>query len=40
MLQVRIGTHRGMKGHRDPALTWEVPQPLEDFNAQNQVRSQ
>ncbi|DBA97431.1 hypothetical protein WJX77_010396 [Trebouxia sp. C0004] len=35
---VRTGTHRGMKGHRDPALTWGIPQPLKNFNAgpQNQ----
>ncbi|KAA6428100.1 MAG: hypothetical protein FRX49_02761, partial [Trebouxia sp. A1-2] len=33
---VRTGTQRGVKGHRDPALTWEVPQPLKDLKEQNQ----
>lgn len=27
--QVRTGTTRSMKGHRDPALTWEVPPALQ-----------
>ena len=29
VLQVRTGTNRSMKGHRDPALTWEVPPALQ-----------
>ena len=28
MVQVRTGTSKSTKGHRDPALTWEVPAPL------------
>lgn len=29
IMQVRTGTNRSMRGHRDPALTWDVPLPLQ-----------
>lgn len=30
IMQVRTGTSKSTKGHRDPALTWEVPAPLQE----------
>ena len=28
--QVRTDANKSLKGQRDPALTWDVPQPLEE----------
>lgn len=33
LVQVRTGTSKSTRGHRDPALTWEVPAPLHEASS-------
>ena len=39
VMQVRTGTSKSTKGHRDPALTWDIPAPLQEgsFSPAQQV---